>query len=233
MRRWLADPNDGAAADAIEAERARGRHRPAPAASRRCLRAAMPTTRCRNRPRRRSIAGSCPGSSRPAVEAELQRLAGPEVEVEPDPLVHRPADAGLAAARRRRPRLCAMRSAAFHGPAMPVIPTMSTGATDGSFFRAAGIPVYGVDGSWGISPDDERAHGLDERIPVTGDVRRRAALGDAGEGAGGRELAHSGTGSGPTVTSTSARSAGGMAERIRSTCAGEATLTSKRCVLTS
>ena len=23
-----------------------------------------------------------------------------------------------------------------------------------------------VDGGWGISPDDERAHGLDERLPV-------------------------------------------------------------------
>ena len=43
---------------------------------------------------------------------------------------------------------------------------MSTGATDGLYFRAAGIPVYGVEGSYGISPDDERAHGLDERLPV-------------------------------------------------------------------
>ena len=51
-------------------------------------------------------------------------------------------------------------------PKMDVFPVMSTGASDGSFFRAQGIPVYDVDGSWGISPDDERAHGLDERIPV-------------------------------------------------------------------
>jgi acetylornithine deacetylase/succinyl-diaminopimelate desuccinylase-like protein len=43
---------------------------------------------------------------------------------------------------------------------------MSTGASDGSFFRAKGIPVYDVDSSWGISPIDERAHGLDERVPV-------------------------------------------------------------------
>ena len=43
---------------------------------------------------------------------------------------------------------------------------MSTGATDGLEFRARGIPVYGVEGGWGVSPDDERAHGLDERIPV-------------------------------------------------------------------
>ena len=55
---------------------------------------------------------------------------------------------------------------ALHGPTMPIIPQMSTGATDGSWFRANGIPTYGVDGSWGISPDDERAHGLDERLPV-------------------------------------------------------------------
>ncbi len=54
----------------------------------------------------------------------------------------------------------------FHGATMPVIPQMTTGATDGLWFRAVGIPVYGVDGSWGISPDDERAPGLDERIPV-------------------------------------------------------------------
>jgi acetylornithine deacetylase/succinyl-diaminopimelate desuccinylase-like protein len=43
---------------------------------------------------------------------------------------------------------------------------MSTGASDGSFFRAQGSPVYDIDGSWGISPADERAHGLDERTPV-------------------------------------------------------------------
>ena len=49
---------------------------------------------------------------------------------------------------------------------MPIIPAMSTGATDGLFFRAIGIPVYGVSGEWIISPEDERAHGRDERNPV-------------------------------------------------------------------
>jgi acetylornithine deacetylase/succinyl-diaminopimelate desuccinylase-like protein len=28
------------------------------------------------------------------------------------------------------------------------------------------MPVYGVDGGWLVSPDDERAHGKDERLPV-------------------------------------------------------------------
>ena len=51
-------------------------------------------------------------------------------------------------------------------PQMEVYPIMAAGASDGSFFRAQGIPVYDVDGSWGISPLDDRAHGLDERVPV-------------------------------------------------------------------
>ena len=49
---------------------------------------------------------------------------------------------------------------------IPVMPVMETGATDGLFLRNAGIPVYGVGGSWGVVPDDLRAHGRDERLPV-------------------------------------------------------------------
>ena len=51
-------------------------------------------------------------------------------------------------------------------PGVPVIPSMSTGATDGLFFRAAGIPVYGVDGIF-EDVDDNRSHGRDERQSVT------------------------------------------------------------------
>jgi len=54
----------------------------------------------------------------------------------------------------------------LHEPGMRVIPNMTTGTTDANFFRSVGIPVFGADGTWGISPDDERSHGLDERIPV-------------------------------------------------------------------
>jgi acetylornithine deacetylase/succinyl-diaminopimelate desuccinylase-like protein len=50
-------------------------------------------------------------------------------------------------------------------PGVPVIPTMSTGATDGLYFRNAGIPTYGVDGLF-TDVDDVRAHGRDERIGV-------------------------------------------------------------------
>jgi acetylornithine deacetylase/succinyl-diaminopimelate desuccinylase-like protein len=44
-------------------------------------------------------------------------------------------------------------------PGVPLIPAMSTGATDGIFLEAIGIPVYGVPGGWG-DPDGNGAHGL-------------------------------------------------------------------------
>ena len=50
-------------------------------------------------------------------------------------------------------------------PGVPVVPVMSTGATDSLYLRAAGIPVYGVDGMFS-DLDDVRAHGRDERLPV-------------------------------------------------------------------
>ena len=51
-------------------------------------------------------------------------------------------------------------------PGVIVLPTMSTGATDGRMLRAAGIPTYGVQGFFN-ERDDNRAHGRDERMMVT------------------------------------------------------------------
>jgi acetylornithine deacetylase/succinyl-diaminopimelate desuccinylase-like protein len=50
-------------------------------------------------------------------------------------------------------------------PGVIVIPTMSTGGSDGKFLRAAGMPVYGISGMF-IDMDDVRAHGKDERLGV-------------------------------------------------------------------
>ena len=50
-------------------------------------------------------------------------------------------------------------------PGVPLVPSMSTGATDGIFFEAIGIPVYGVPGTFG-DPDGNGAHGLNERLAV-------------------------------------------------------------------
>jgi acetylornithine deacetylase/succinyl-diaminopimelate desuccinylase-like protein len=50
-------------------------------------------------------------------------------------------------------------------PGVPVIPTMSTGATDGLYLRNAGTPAYGVSGIFSEITDN-RAHGRDERILI-------------------------------------------------------------------
>ncbi|WP_156255680.1 M20/M25/M40 family metallo-hydrolase [Sandarakinorhabdus oryzae] len=49
-------------------------------------------------------------------------------------------------------------------PGVPIVPTMSTGATDGRFLIAAGVPTYGVPGL--LSDGSTNAHGLNERISV-------------------------------------------------------------------
>ncbi len=57
--------------------------------------------------------------------------------------------------------------AAKYFPGVPVIPTMSTGATDGVYIGGAGIPTYGVPSAWG-DPDGNGTHGLNERLNIRG-----------------------------------------------------------------
>ena len=51
-------------------------------------------------------------------------------------------------------------------PGAVVLPTMSAGATDGSFLRNAGIPTYGHSGLASDINDGGRIHGRDERVLV-------------------------------------------------------------------
>lgn len=51
-------------------------------------------------------------------------------------------------------------------PGAPVITSMSAGASDGVYTSAAGLPTYIVSGE-ALERDDIRAHGQDERVPVT------------------------------------------------------------------
>jgi acetylornithine deacetylase/succinyl-diaminopimelate desuccinylase-like protein len=48
-------------------------------------------------------------------------------------------------------------------PGIPVIPTMSTGATDGVYLRTRGVPTYGVSG---LFYPETGAHGMNERVPA-------------------------------------------------------------------
>jgi acetylornithine deacetylase/succinyl-diaminopimelate desuccinylase-like protein len=50
-------------------------------------------------------------------------------------------------------------------PGTPLVPAMSTGATDSRFLLAAGTPAYGLSGMFGES-DGGGVHGLNERIRV-------------------------------------------------------------------
>ena len=50
-------------------------------------------------------------------------------------------------------------------PGAVVLPVMSSGATDGSYLRNAGIPTYGHSGM-AIDIGENRIHGKDERVPV-------------------------------------------------------------------
>jgi acetylornithine deacetylase/succinyl-diaminopimelate desuccinylase-like protein len=96
------------------------------------------------------------------VQAELQRALGdPQIEVEivrrrdgsaPPELTR----AIMGPVERARDRLW---------PGVPIVPTMTPGATDGRFLNNAGIPTYGMSGMFS-APGETNAHGLNERIRV-------------------------------------------------------------------
>lgn len=50
-------------------------------------------------------------------------------------------------------------------PGVPLVPTMSAGATDSRFLNNAGIPTYGISGMFN-EPETSGVHGLNERLPV-------------------------------------------------------------------
>jgi acetylornithine deacetylase/succinyl-diaminopimelate desuccinylase-like protein len=102
-----------------------------------------------------------PGTSAAEVRDTLQRVVGSKIEVKTvfEPLVGPPSplrDDVLAAVTR-----------AVHAthPGVPIVPDMAAYATDGTIFRGAGIPTYGVSSLF-LKDSESFAHGLDERIPV-------------------------------------------------------------------
>jgi acetylornithine deacetylase/succinyl-diaminopimelate desuccinylase-like protein len=86
-------------------------------------------------------------------------LADPRIKVtlrtEPKPNLASPLRADLMAALERTTHAV--------WPGLPILPAMDTGASDGAYLRAAGIPTYGIS-AIAIDKNDVRAHGRDERI---------------------------------------------------------------------
>ena len=164
IRAWLANEADGAAADAIEANELEvGLTRT------RCVATELKAGHADNAlPQMADATVNCrimPGVHPDAILAELKGVVGPGVEITKDP-VYQGRTTPVSPQRADVAKAYQDAVTALNGKGIPVAPYMSAGATDGSFFREKGIPVYGMDGSWVISPEDERAHGLDERMPV-------------------------------------------------------------------
>ena len=104
-----------------------------------------------------------PGESVPEVQRTLMRvLADERITVTP---THEPVTSAPSPLARAILAPIEQLAAEFW-PGAPVVPTMSTGATDGSYLRNAGIPTYGHSGMALETIDAVRIHGKDERIAV-------------------------------------------------------------------
>ncbi len=103
-----------------------------------------------------------PGESVDQTLAQLKRLAGDKVAISANQPI-RP----TAIPPKLDPKIMdpARKAAAKHFPGVPMAPFMSTGATDGIFLQAIGIPVYGVPGLF-VDRDGSGTHGLNERVRV-------------------------------------------------------------------
>ena len=159
IKRWLADPNNDEAADLVEANMS-GLTRT------RCVATRLEGGHADNAlPQMAKATVNCrifPGVDPKTVEASLRDVAGQHVVVAPTEAI-----TSSAASPLREDVLNAYsRAIRARYPSASVVPNMSAGATDGLFFRAIGIPVYGVGAGWGYQGYSSGAHGLDERTPV-------------------------------------------------------------------
>ena len=105
-----------------------------------------------------------PGETVEQTLATLKRLAGPKVTV--TVTVNAPVRP-VAVPPTLDPRIIGpmQQLATKHFPGTPLVPLMSTGATDGIFLEAIDIPTYGAPGIF-LEPDLNGIHGLNERIRV-------------------------------------------------------------------
>jgi acetylornithine deacetylase/succinyl-diaminopimelate desuccinylase-like protein len=105
-----------------------------------------------------------PGTSSASVEKTLAEVVG-----DPTVKVARLADGSIdSPPSPLRPDVIAAVTKAVHArfPGLPIVPSQTSGATDSMYFRAAGIPSYGVSGLF-MKDSDEFSHGLNERAPVS------------------------------------------------------------------
>ena len=162
IRRLLADPQDRAA-DAI-VSRDKTMHSTLRTT---CVATLLNAGHAENAlPQRATANVNCrifPGETVDGTLAKLKELAGAKVTVTANQPI-RP----TAVPPTLDPAIIGPmeRLAKKHFPGVPMMPSMSTGATDGVFLEAIGIPVYGAPGTF-LDADFNGVHGLDESIRVS------------------------------------------------------------------
>jgi acetylornithine deacetylase/succinyl-diaminopimelate desuccinylase-like protein len=162
LRRYLANPSDEAAVEALSADRDLvGQLRTT------CVATMVNGGHATNAlPQKVTANVNCrifPGTPSEEVHKTLVKVLD-----EPTATVERQNDGAIdAGPSPLRPDVLAAVTKAVHAryPGLPVVPNMSAGATDSMFFRALGVPAYGVSGAFMKSSDDF-AHGLNERVPL-------------------------------------------------------------------
>lgn len=163
VRRFLADPADRETADLLEANDLGGTRT-------RCVATMLNGGHAPNAlPQKAEANVNCrifPGVKVEEVRQTLQALAAPDVVVDLVPGSQTPETAPTPLRADVTEAYRAAVSTRFKDA--PLVPFQSAGATDGAFLRAAGIPVYGFGGYWGIVGEREGAHGLDERVWAEG-----------------------------------------------------------------
>jgi acetylornithine deacetylase/succinyl-diaminopimelate desuccinylase-like protein len=159
VKAWLDDPTNVEKADRVELNE--------PGYTRtRCVATELSGGHAPNAlPQRAEANVNCrifPGVNTADAMKELQTIAGKEVTVE--------LAAGgdwSEASPIRDDVLTAYRNAVTRRfPGAPIIPSMSAGASDAVYVRAAGIPTYGVSGLWSYVGEISGAHGSNERVAV-------------------------------------------------------------------
>jgi acetylornithine deacetylase/succinyl-diaminopimelate desuccinylase-like protein len=160
MLHFAADPRDVAAADVLNGEPSEvGRTRTT------CIATMLRGGHAENAlPQSATATINCrifPGVAVADVGKTLQDLVGPKVELK---VMGNPTASDASPLRQDIVDAVTRAVHAMH-PGVAIVPVQESGATDGVFFRAAGIPTYGVSGMF-IKDSDMFAHGLNERVPV-------------------------------------------------------------------
>lgn len=161
LRAFAANPQDGAAANAIwNSPEFVGTTRTT------CVPTMLNAGHAENAlPQKAAATVNCrifPGVSSEEVRQDLAKVvANPKIQVT---VMGSPVASPVSELRPDIERAIA-RSIHKSYPGIPMSPYLESGGTDGMIYRTAGIPTWASSGVF-IKPEEMFAHGLDERIPV-------------------------------------------------------------------